>query len=77
LSKQTAEKEERARKDKAGAGRPKKSQKRADDSDDFDVGLGFEKFATGNADAAKGGNANDIDDFDFSNVINSKREEGK
>mgnify|MGYP001394416379 CR=1 FL=1 len=70
MSKQTAEREERARKDKAGAGRPKKSQKAADDSDDFDVGLGFEKFATGNQDAAKGGNANDIDDFDFSKMKN-------
>ena len=70
MSKQTAEREERARKEKAGGGRPKKSSKAADDSDDFDVGLGFEKFATGNQDAAAGGDANDIDDFDFSNIKN-------
>lgn len=45
------------------------------DKDDFDVGLGFEKFATnvqGNGD--RGANE-DIDDFDFGNLPNKKEEE--
>lgn len=58
MSKQTAKKEDERRKrqeKKRGGGS-------GDKGDDFDVGLGFEKFATGNAGSQR---ANDIDDFDF------------
>jgi hypothetical protein len=64
-SKKTAKKEERGRKSVKG-----ESNSGANDKDDFDVGLGFEKFATSN----ESKNGNDIDDFDFTKV-NNKNEE--
>lgn len=45
--------------------------KKDNKTDEFDMGLGFEKFNTNN------NRKNDIDDFDFNNVNNNKNEEGK
>lgn len=75
LSKETAKKEEERRKRKQTA--PSRVQDKDGNGDDFDIGLGFEKFATGVA----GGRANDIDDFDFNNIDSNrggdKKEENK
>lgn len=69
ISKETAKKEEEMRKK-----RTKPQQVNSGEKDDFDIGAGFEKFATGAQ-----GNNNDIDDFDFGNLggSNSKKEENK
>lgn len=64
LSKQTAKDDEEKRK------RHLAKQAKSGDKDDFDVGLGFEKFATG-----AGGDPNDIDDFDFGNLGGSDKKE--
>ena len=73
LSKETARKEEERRKRKEGRVAARRSNEK---DDDFEIGLGFEKFATGNAGS---GAANDIDDFDFGNMGSGskKEEEGK
>ena len=75
LSKETAKKEEERRKRKQTTQAAHRSGK----DDDFDIGLGFEKFATG---AAGSSRANDIDDFDFNNIESGrgggdKQEESK
>ena len=41
------------------------------------MGLGFEKFATGTGQGGGNRQKEEIDDFDFGNLSNNKKEEGK